>query len=119
MLLLIIGSLAGLVISVPFYTLLERKLLSYRQNRKGPNKVRFVGLLQPILDALKLLTKEQAHTKSSRYVGYWLSPFGLLIITIMCWCCITKVYSFTSINWCVLIILVIICVGVYFSLLVG
>lgn len=42
------------LILVAFLTLLERKVLSYSQSRKGPNKVRFLGLLQPLLDGMKL-----------------------------------------------------------------
>ncbi|CAF1546613.1 unnamed protein product [Didymodactylos carnosus] len=34
-----------------FLTLLERKMLSYAQNRKGHNKVGFLGLIQPLLDS--------------------------------------------------------------------
>jgi len=43
---------------VAFYTLLERKLIGYTQYRKGPNKVSVIGVLQPIVDAIKLLMKE-------------------------------------------------------------
>ena len=50
--------LIPILVNVAFITLLERKILGYSQVRKGPNKVRFVGLAQPFNDAIKLFTKE-------------------------------------------------------------
>lgn len=46
------------LIAIAFYTLLERKGIGYAQARKGPNKVRLAGIPQPLLDALKLFSKE-------------------------------------------------------------
>jgi NADH-quinone oxidoreductase subunit H len=43
---------------VPLILLLERKLLGRFQQRYGPNRVGFRGLLQPLADVLKLLSKE-------------------------------------------------------------
>ena len=57
-LLKIIVVLAPLMGAVAYATLWERKLLGWIQVRHGPNRVGPLGLLQPIADALKLLTKE-------------------------------------------------------------
>lgn len=50
-------SLLLLLICVGFYTLLERKVLGYIMNRKGPNKPSLAGILTPFSDALKLISK--------------------------------------------------------------
>ena len=44
---------------VPLILLLERKLLGRFQSRYGPNRVGFRGLMQPLADVLKLLSKER------------------------------------------------------------
>jgi len=62
-------------LSVAFLTLLERKILSYVQNRKGPTKVVFIGLLQPVLDGGKLILKNLFIEK----VYYFLIPFSFII----------------------------------------
>ena len=54
----IVVLLLPLLMAVAYLTLWERRLLGFMQVRHGPNRVGPMGLLQPIADALKLLTKE-------------------------------------------------------------
>jgi NADH:ubiquinone oxidoreductase subunit H len=61
---------------VCFLTLLERKILGYVQNRKGPTKVLFIGLLQPVVDGGKLILKSMLIEK----VYYFFIPFLSLVV---------------------------------------
>ncbi|HQX58606.1 MAG: NADH-quinone oxidoreductase subunit NuoH [Rhodoferax sp.] len=54
----IVAVVLPLMGAVAYLTLWERKFLGWFQVRLGPNRVGPWGLLQPIADALKLLTKE-------------------------------------------------------------
>nr|UZC54083.1 NADH dehydrogenase subunit 1 [Nipponoluciola cruciata] len=73
----------GVLIGVPFLTLFERKILGYIQIRKGPNKVGFLGLIQPLSDAIKLFCKEYSDPTMSDFVSYHLSPVLNLFISLL------------------------------------
>jgi len=63
-------------LSVCFLTLLERKILGYVQNRKGPTKVLIIGLLQPVIDGGKLILKRMLIEK----IYYFFIPFLSIVV---------------------------------------
>jgi len=59
---------------VPVVLIAERKLLGRFQSRYGPNRVGPFGLLQPMADILKLLTKEQFRPTTSVGLLFAVAP---------------------------------------------
>nr|MCU0557686.1 NADH-quinone oxidoreductase subunit H [Desulfobacterales bacterium] len=76
MLLLVkIGVVLGMVLVVAAYLVwAERKLLARMQVRRGPNRAGKFGLLQPIADAVKLLTKEDTVPAKADRIIFLLAP---------------------------------------------
>lgn len=57
-----------------YMTFLERVVMARLQLRLGPNRVGPMGLLQPIADGIKLLTKERFQPQGVETFTYWLAP---------------------------------------------
>ena len=62
------------LVGVALLTLLERKVSAWMQNRRGPNRVGWAGLLQPAADGLKNILKEETFPAESNKLLFLLAP---------------------------------------------
>jgi NADH-quinone oxidoreductase subunit H len=88
-----VSDLAGVIIICSFNLLIvifliwfERKVVARIQDRIGPNRVggRY-GLLQPIADVIKLLTKEDITPAGADKLAYNVAPLVVVIAALMMW----------------------------------
>ena len=107
------------LLSIAFFTLLERKILGYTQLRKGPNKVRIAGIPQPIADAIKLLTKEQAKPTLSNIIPLLISPVSALFLALFLWILYPSSFPTHFFIFGALFILCLSRLNVYTSLIAG
>ena len=71
--------------AVAYLTLWERKFLGWMQVRLGPNRVGPWGLLQPIADAMKLLTKEILVPTAANKGLFFIGPLLTIMPAMAAW----------------------------------
>nr|WLE65469.1 NADH dehydrogenase subunit 1 [Aphidius gifuensis]WLE65495.1 NADH dehydrogenase subunit 1 [Aphidius gifuensis]WLE65521.1 NADH dehydrogenase subunit 1 [Aphidius gifuensis]WLE65534.1 NADH dehydrogenase subunit 1 [Aphidius gifuensis]WLE65560.1 NADH dehydrogenase subunit 1 [Aphidius gifuensis] len=111
--------LINILISVAFLTLFERKILAYFHYRKGPNKVSFMGLMQPFSDALKLLSKEFFYPMKSNFYFYLFAPMLMFILILSLWIIYPFMTNSINMKFSLMFFLSLLSMGVYGLMMSG
>ena len=77
--------IAFISVAVLVLTYAERKALARIQQRIGPMRTGPFGLLQPVADAMKLLTKEDLLPGKSDKLSFWMAPLIVFVPAFMLW----------------------------------
>lgn len=109
------------LIATAYFTLAERKILASVQRRIGPTTTGIWGVLQPIADGVKLLTKENLVPSNANKIIWHFSPFASLLCSFLGWYVINANYNLiiSSLNYGILFTFIISSINVYWIFLAG
>ncbi|MDP3419707.1 MAG: NADH-quinone oxidoreductase subunit H, partial [Thiobacillus sp.] len=117
----IMALVVPLMLGVAYLTYAERKIIGWMQVRIGPNRVGFLGLLQPIADGLKLLMKEIIIPSGANKSLFILGPILAIAPALAAWAVIpfTDNLVLANIDAGLLYVMAITSMGVYGVIIAG
>ena len=113
--------LAPLLLTVLYYQLVERWVIGWIQVRKGPNRVGWKGVLQPIADAIKLLMKEQIVPSGASKGLFLLAPVIAVAPALAAWSIVPFApgWVISNIDAAILLLLAMSSMGIYGIIIAG
>ena len=110
-----------LFLIVAYVTYSERKIIGFMQSRMGPTRVGPAGLLQPIADVLKLVSKEIIIPTNANKGIFLTAPMLMLVPSLLVWSVIplSEYFIISNINAGLLFILALTSLSVYGVILAG
>ena len=117
----IVAIVVPLLLAVAYLTLWERKLLGWMQNRPGPNRVGPWGLLQPMADGLKLLTKELIMPTVAAKGLFYVGPVMAIMPALAAWAVVPFApdFALANVNAGILLVMAITSIEVYGVIIAG
>jgi NADH-quinone oxidoreductase subunit H len=113
--------LVPLILSVAYFTYWERKIIGWIQNRIGPNRVGWKGVLQPFADVIKMLLKEIVVPSNASRFLFLLAPLVSLVTAFAVWAVIplSDTFVIAEIDAGLLYVLALTSLGVYGVIIAG
>jgi len=107
--------------AMAYLTYIERRLLAWFQWRMGPNRVGWLGLVQPIADGVKLLFKQELVPRKADRIVYFIAPALSFIaaFAIVSVIPITEHFYISDVNVAILLVLGLSSLGTYGLILSG
>ena len=120
-LVMIVMVLVPVLLTVLYYQLVERWVIGWMQVRKGPNRVGWKGILQPIADAIKLLMKEQVVPSGANKALFFLAPVVSVAPALAAWAIIpfTPEWVISNADAAILVMLALTSMGIYGVIIAG
>jgi NADH-quinone oxidoreductase subunit H len=118
---MIVMVLVPLLLTVLYYQLVERWVIGWIQVRKGPNRVGYKGILQPIADAIKLLMKEQIIPAGTSKALFLLAPIIAVAPALAAWSIVPFMpgWVISNADAALLVMLAMTSMGVYGIIIAG